>query len=314
MGLAMRKDASSAEAESHPRLQLPVFTAAQRVWTVADVRAVAPLVLGDDVGSAPSARQPTSAPVDESAVDAAVQAFRYAHGLVSAQDCLAWLSARALSFADLRAGMRRRLLDSGAASVANAEIDIILSDDFRLVARAFAARVAAAAEVRACVDGPALQCWDALDAGFSAHLSETITNDARERLLAQDRRQWLRIEGEVVEFDRLDAAREARHCVIEDGQSLLEIAALGGFAHRTERWWVSDLPGSWRQALFQIRPGMVTEVIVDGERQLLLGFTRLIEPNLADPFLAARLEDVLVEQLVGALLTRHVHWMLAGLD
>lgn len=39
---------------------------------------------------------------------------------------------------------------------------------------------------------------------------------------------------------------------------------------------------------------MVSGVIAEGQRQLLLGFTRLIEPSRADPLLAARLEETLV--------------------
>ena len=314
MTLAMRKDAPVSESEVHRRLQLPVFVAAQRSWSVGDVLAVAPLVLREPRSKAPVVGPLAAAAVDETAVDAQVQRFRYAHGLVSAQDCLAWLAVRSLSFADLRASMRRRLLPVSGRAADAVQIDLMLSDDFRLLTRALAARVAAAHELQMPLEGSALQCWAQIDAGFSAHLGETIIDDARDRLLAQDRRQWLRIEGEVVEFDRLDAAREARHCVIEDGQSLTEIAALGGFAHRSECWWASELPASWRQALFQIRPGMVTTVIADGERQLLLGFTRLIEPSRADPLLAARLEELLVEQQVRVLLTRHVQWALAGLD
>lgn len=252
--------------------------------------------------------------VDDAAVDAAVQRFRYAHALVSAQDCLAWLAARALVFADLRASLRRRLTGAEAPSADLTQIDLLLSDDFRRLARALAARVAAAAQAGLPVVGPVLQCWAAIDASHRALLAETITDELRERVIAQDRRQWLQVDCEVLEFDRLDAAREARHCVIEDGQGLAEIAALGGFAHRCGRWWVSELPGAWAQALFQIRPGMVSAVITEGERQLLLGFTRLIEPCRADPVLAARLDAVLVEQQELILLTRQVQRLLSGLN
>ena len=312
MSAQVSEPAKAQAGESERRLQLPVFRAAQRHWTIGDVLAIAPLVLGERKSESPAVRSAQA--IDEATVDAAVQSFRYAHALVSAQDCLAWLAARALSFADLRASLRRRL---GAAPAPNedlAHIDLMLADDFRLLARALAARVAAAADREQAVEGPALHCWRPIDAGYQAHLVETITDQMRDQVIAQDRRQWLQVDCEVVEFDRIDAAREARHCVAEDGQSLAEIAALGGFAHRRGRWWVSELPGSWAQALFQIRPGMVSAVIAEGERQLLLGFTRLIEPSRADPVLAARLEEVLVEQQVRVLLTRQVQWLLSGLD
>lgn len=301
-------------SESRRRLLVPVFTAGQRQWNVGDVLAVAPLLSGERKSMLPGAGRMKLAAVDDAAVDAAVQAFRYAHGLVSAQECLTWLAARALSFADLRASVRRRLSGGDATTETLAQIDLLLSDDFRPLARALAARVAAAVERQQIIEGAALECWQQIDASYRAHLVDKITDEARDGMLAQDRRQWLQVDCEVVEFDRIDAAREARHCVAQDGQSLAEIAALGGFAHRSGRWWVSELPGTWSQALFQIRPGMVSGVIAEGERQLLLGFTRLIEPSRADPLLAARLEETLVEQQVRILLTRHVHWALGGLS
>lgn len=301
-------------SESRRRLLVPVFTAGQRQWSVGDVLAVAPFLGGERKPMLPGAGRMKLAAVDDATVDAAVQAFRYAHGLVSAQDCLTWLAARALSFADLRASVRRRLSGGDAPTEALAQIDLMLSDDFRRLARALAARAAAASERQQVVDGPVLECWPRIDASYRAHRVDQITDAARDAMLAQDRRQWLQVDCEVVEFDRIDAAREARHCVAEDGQSLAEIAALGGFAHRAARWWVSELPGTWSQALFQIRPGMVSGVIAEGERQLLLGFTRLIEPSRGDPLLAARLEETLVEQQDRLLLARHVHWALGGLD
>jgi hypothetical protein len=207
----------------------------------------------------------------------------------------------------------RRLSGGDAPAEVLAQIDLMLSDDFRRLARALAARAAAALEGQQVVDRPVLECWPQIETFYRAHLADKITDEARDGMLGQDRRQWLQVDCEVVEFDRIDAAREARHCVVEDGQTLAEIAALGGFAHRSGRWWVSELPATWSQALFQIRPGMVSAVIAEGERQLLLGFTRLIEPSRADPLLAARLEESLVEQQVRILLTRHVHWALGGL-
>jgi len=298
-------------SQADRRLQLPVFMAAQRHWTIGDVLAIAPL-LGEQSGQ--TAVRASRTAVDETVVDAAVQSFRYAHGLVSAQDCLTWLAARVVSFGELRASLRRRLAGVKANTEVESQIDFLLADDFRSTARALAVRVAAAHEAQLCLDAALTHLWAPMEANYQAHLAAAITDEMRDRQLAQDRRLWLQVDCDVLEFDRIDAAREARHCVLDDGQSLAEIAQLGGFAFRSGRWWVSELPGTWAQALFQIRPGLVSAVITEGERQLLLGFTRLIEPNRADPLLAARLEASLVEQQAGVLLTRHVQWTLAGLQ
>jgi hypothetical protein len=297
-----------ADAAAERRRRLPVFAAGRRTWTVGDVLAIAPRVLAE-----PQRVSSTKAPaIDDATIDTAVKAFRYEHRLVSAEECLAWLATRELSFADLRASVRRRLAGIEAPTTATAEIDCLLAAEFAQAAHALAARVAAALEAEALPEGAAAECWPELDACYQAFVSATFTTTARERTLAMDRLNWLRVECAVIEFDQLDAAREARHCV-DDGQSLSEIAAMGHFAFRSGRWLVSALPKAWSQALFQIRPGMVTQPIADGERLLLLGFQRLIEPSLSDPDIAAGIDAAILQPALQALLARQVQWVLPGL-
>jgi len=297
--------ASGLEIAAQRRRLLPVFAAAGRSWTVGDVLAIAPHV-------AELKRVPATAVVaiNDAAVDVAVTEFRYAHDLVSAEECLSWLATRELSFAELRASVRRRLGQTPAPSTATAQIDQLLDKEFSQAARALAARIGAAIEAQTLPESA--PAWPELEAGYQAFVSATTTPAARTRVLTTDRLNWLQVECEVIEFDQLDAAREARHCV-DDGQSLTEIAAMGGFAHRSGRWLVSALPKNWAQALFQIRPGLVTQPIAEGERLLLLGFTRLIEPSLTDPEIVAGIDEAILQPALQALLTRHVEWLLPGL-
>ena len=301
------------------RRLLPVFIAAGRTWAVGDVLALATSVLAEPTQVAASAAlaRPisTSAPgaIDEAAVDAAVRDFRYEYGLISAEECTAWLATRGLNFAELRASIRRRLARSSAPTQAAAEIDLLLGSAFTQAAQALAVRIAAAIEAQALPESAPTACWPELEACYQRFVSVTTTAAARERVLALDRLHWLQVECEVLEFDQLDAAREARHCV-DDGQSLSEIAALGRFAHRSGRWLVPALPKGWAQALFRIRPGLVSQPIAEGERVLLLGFTGLIEPSLSDPEIYAGINNAVLQPALQALLARHVQWLLPGIE
>ena len=301
------------------RRLLPVFIAAGRTWAVGDVLALATSVLAEPTQVATSAAlaRPTSTSVpsaiDEAAVDAAVRDFRYEYGLISAEECTAWLATRGLNFAELRVSIRRRLARSSAPTQAAAEIDLLLGSAFTQAAQALAVRIAAAIEAQALPESAPTACWPELEACYQRFVSATTTAAARERVLALDRLHWLQVECEVLEFDQLDAAREARHCV-DDGQSLSEIAALGRFAHRSGRWLVPALPKGWAQALFRIRPGLVSQPIAEGERVLLLGFTRLIEPSLSDPEIYAGINNAVLQPALQALLARHIQWLLPGIE
>ena len=309
MGALKSATGPELEAAAARRRLLPVFTAAGLTWTVADVLALASGVLAE----------PTPVPftaavaINDAALDAAVRDFRYEYGLISAEECTVWLATRELNFAELRASIRRRLTRTLAPSQAAAEIDQLLGSAFTQAAQALAVRIAAAIEAQALPESAPTACWPELEACYQRFVSATTTPAARERVLALDRLNWLQVECEVLEFDQLEAAREARHCV-DDGQSLSEIAALGRFAHRSGRWLVPALPKGWAQALFQIRPGLVSQPIAEAERLLLLGFTRLIEPSLSDPEIYAGINNAVLQPALQALLARHIQWLLPGIE
>jgi len=308
MGAKTPVSGHDIDAAAARRQLIPVLAAAGRTWTVADVMAIAASALAEPQ----QAPVNSSVAVSDATLDAAVNDFRYHYGLISAEECTVWLATRELNFAELRASIRRRLTRTLAPSQAAAEIDQLLGSAFTQAAQALAVRIAAAIEAQALPESAPAACWPELEACYQRFVSATTTPAARERVLALDRLNWLQVECEVLEFDQLEAAREARHCV-DDGQSLSEIAALGRFAHRSGRWRVPALPKGWAQALFRIRPGLVSQPIVEAERLLLLGFTRLIEPSLSDPEIYAGINNAVLQPALQALLARHIQWLLPGI-
>jgi hypothetical protein len=298
--------------ENPSRRSLPVFAADGRIWTIGEVLAVAEHIRdATREPELPARGLPQSGKAGD--LDAAVQAYRYQHDLVSAEECLNWLTARGLSYADLRASIARRLAATPAPSAAAEQIDLILSDEFARLARALAARVAVAVQAGAAVTGSVYECWAQLEARFRAFATAAADPPARQRQLHNDRLNWVQVEFEQVEFDSLDAAREARLCVLEDGQSLRELALAGRLAHVSRCSRVSVLPPAWSHALLRTRPGTITPVISDGERLLVLAVTRIIEPSLSDPSVVSGIDTELLEQQLEPLLARHVRWDLNGI-
>lgn len=294
------------------RESLPVFVAAERAWTIGEVLASAPHW---EPGAGMALRQSRALPLQAakpSEVDAAVQAFRYRHQLVSGDECARWLAARGLSYADLRATLARQLSGAPPPDADAAQIEAILSDGFSKLARELAARVAVALHAGALRSGAVADLWPTLVAHHRAFAAGAADPQARQRLLHSTRLEWVQIAFEQVEFDHLDAAREARLCVLEDGQSLRQLATVGRFAHATRCERVATLPPAWTHALMRTRPGDITPVIRDGERLLLLGVIRLIEPTLNDPMVLAGIDAQLLDQHLEPLLARHVRWQLRG--
>lgn len=294
------------------RQSLPVFSAAERVWTIGEVLATAPY-MGASAGAPehrPRGLPPTGKLGD---VEAAVQAFRYRHQLVSGEECSNWLAARGLKYADLHAALTRQVHAKPPPDATAIEIDLILSDQFARLAGGLAARVAVAMQADDAVTGTVDACWLPLESRYRTYAALAADPLARQRLLQTERLKWVQIAFEQIEFDRLDAAREARLCVLEDGQNLRELALAGRFAHSVRCERVSALPLAWAHALTSTPPGGLTPVIRDGERLLLLGVTRIIEPSLGDPAVLAGIDAQLLEQQLEPLLARHVRWVLNGI-
>ncbi len=289
------------------RSALPVFSAGGRNWSVGEVLALAQHLTDSDCAQIAAVRSPSS---DATDLDAAVVAFRYRHSLVSADECLAWLAQRGLSYGDLRASLRRQMSGERAGDDSTRVIDCLLSQRFSHLSLGLAARIACAIDNACLPDGDLVAHWSAIDRCYQRFLEDTLDTSKRQRLLDQDRLTWLQVDAELIEFDTLDAAREALLCATEDRMSLQEVAEEGGLAHQARRWFMREFKPAWAQAISRISAGSVSEPVADDERWLLLGLTRYVEPRLDDPRVLAGIDALLLDQAQQTLIARHIHWML----
>lgn len=256
------------------------------------------------------------------AVDEAVNAFRYARDLVSAEECDRWLDQRGLKFTHLLAAVSRRLkaelaeADTPAELAAGDEavfcIEAMLSDEFTLWAHRLARRVAVALDAGESMAAPAamaasLPPWEER---MKTTVTAIVTPDRRRRALANQRMGLTRLTLTAAEFDSETAAREARLCVMEDGVALAETADANGISCQQMETFLEELPETWQMALISARPGDVVSPPADPDSGCvrLLHVLRRREPSLEDEGVLAALDTGLVLDRLEELETRHVRW------
>jgi hypothetical protein len=256
-------------------------------------------------------------------VEAAVNEFRYARDLVSAEECERWLDQRGLDFAHLTACMSRRLQAALADAEGPAELaagdqaifclEAILSDEFTLWSHRLARRVALALDAGVALPESAglAALLPAMEERLQAAVAGWTTPDRQRRALANQRLGLTQITLQATDFDSAPAAREARLCAVVDGASLAETATANGFACRQVEAFLDELPQNWRPALLSARSGDI--VLPSGEEDCfpLLHVLRRREPGLEDEGVRGRLNDGLVLQRLQELETRHIRWALA---
>jgi len=285
------------------RDRLTVFRAGGRDYTIGEV-----LRFGLNQPPPDTDTTGIAEKVADLSLDQAVEQFRYRYDLISGAECEAWLAARGLSFAQLRGSLSRKL-KAAAADAQQQQIDTILDDSFARHARHLSWRVALA-----CASPPVGAFSDALladwEQAFAAARAEVLSSHARQRFLELARRPLTQIEYEIAEFDDLEAAREARCCVLEDGQTLATVAHTHGYAHRAQHAFIDELPAAWSAALNATAASAVAEPIVEGSRILLLSPRRYLPPSLDLPEISRRIDQQLIEQHFNLLAAEHVRWQL----
>lgn len=262
------------------------------------------------------------------AIDEATAAFRYARDLVSADECERWLAQRGLVFADLTASVTRRLqaelpelpelpatdepagLPPDFATLLRTEA--LLAAEFPDWARQLAWRIALAAAANAVpAAGTALaQAWPELDERFTAAAAALEEPQRRQRELAAQRLQLLRVEVQGVEFPDEAAAREACLCVREDAVPLAEVAAANHFPTRITAAFLAEFPAEWQPALLSATVGDVLPSRPGADSAVVLQLLSRREPSLDDADVAARLDAEVRRQHFTELENRHIRWLL----
>lgn len=135
-----------------------------------------------------------------------------------------------------------------------------------------------------------------------------LTRQAREREIAALRLPLTRFEVETVEFDSLDAAREALLCAREDGMALEEVAAEGRYPYRHPRVLLEEIPEDLQQKFLSVHPGDILEPIPRGDGFHLCRVIGKEEPDPDDPLVQERVENRILDRHLADLTTRYIQW------
>ena len=292
--------------------------------------------------------------LDESAISAATEQFRYQHDLITAEETEAWLVHRGLTLDDFSDYFARQYCagavdenlspDQIGYTSADAELrelfiaELILSGALEQMTTKLMWRLAArcagkaptpeaiAAETRKFlnrinVEAAQLALWLegvgrdsqwlnkmlAIEAAYGAHCDALLVPEARHHELMTLRLHLTRFEIELIELESRDAAKEALFCVREDGMSMEEVAAEGGYPYRRAQFLLEDLPSDAQQKYLSASPGDTLEPIPHGDGFELCRIIKKVEPRLEDPTVKSRVDHRLLGQYFLDLTTRYTH-------
>lgn len=148
----------------------------------------------------------------------------------------------------------------------------------------------------------------ATEAVYLRDSSALLTREARAHEISALRLPLTQFEVETIEFDSLDAAKEALLCVRQDGMAMPEVAEEGRYPYRHTEVLLEDVPEDLQQKFLSVTPGTVLEPIVRGEGFHLCRILGKAEPEMDDPLVKTRAEDRILDRHFGELCAQHIQW------
>ncbi len=150
-----------------------------------------------------------------------------------------------------------------------------------------------------------------LEAIYQDQREHVLTREAFKRELQSLRFELTVFDLEIIEFDSLDAAREALLCVREDGMSMEDVALEGRYPFHRKKLLLEDIPPETQQQFLSVIPGRVLEPMeVDGEYRLCRVLSKN-EPDPEDKGVQRRVEQRVMNRHFADAVAAHVHWHLS---
>lgn len=258
---------------------------------------------------------------------AAARAFRYARGLLSAEELEDWLARWALSAKDWVDWLDRslRLDHSGSApparppgggeepasSLAGLDpmslwVEGVCSG--RLEASAEALAGASAAWVEATGQPWRVGRPGELEAAWQRHLAQAIPEAELEALVGRRATDWLAIDLEWAVFSGPDPANEAVACGRFDGERLADVAMRTGTPYRCAVVLAEDLATPMRSAAISAPIGTPVLTGAPGAGDTVLAVRDRTRPSLGNLRVRERAEETARRRASAALIERWVRW------
>jgi hypothetical protein len=264
-------------------------------------------------------------------VHAAARRFRYDRGLLAADELEAWLDRWGMTSHDWTEYLRRALsLERCASSPPSAEADDDSTTPEVLEAAVYVAAVCSdflrteanqlASDVALCFAHDADFSTDAAAASDRRSLiNRAIGSAAAVRsVLASDRDldreignrglDWTRIEGESIELDDRDTAREAALSIALDGRSLGDVAADCGVEAQVINTLLDDAPAELRIHLLPAEAGETVGPVAIGASFMVVKVKERHRASAGDPDLRERARAAVIARRTAAELQSRVRW------
>jgi hypothetical protein len=134
-----------------------------------------------------------------------------------------------------------------------------------------------------------------MEAAYRLRCEAIMTPEQLSRALLTSRLLLTRLEIESVEFDTIDAAREAHLCVRDDGMSLEDVAHESRYPFKRIELLAEDLPDNQRQALLCAGIGETLDPVATDSLVHLRRVLRKTEPTLDEALIRSRIEQQVLE-------------------
>jgi len=258
------------------------------------------------------------------AVSAEATAFRYARGLLSAEQLAAWFDRWNLTVTEWGEYLERRLLlelaqsegsltDPGLlpdeSALAEAEyVDAVCSGFLEQEARAFAADMALADLTPIEVAGDQRNMVERALFAATVARREAASQPGVEQEIARRGLDWTRLDLDVLELEDQGAAREAALCIRVDGSNITEVAAASSAQVEHLSVYLGDLDPSLQPSLLAAQPGELVGPIEDEDAFVLFAVHERTPATPSDPELRRRAESALVERAVKRATEGRVRW------
>jgi hypothetical protein len=261
--------------------------------------------------------------MDDAVIDTAAEQFRYEHDLITAEETEHWLEERGLTLSDFSDYFVRHYwedktddLEPEALDYFSAPnellelltVELILSGELDRMAKRLSWRVAACRAESPTVDSKLIGDDSSMEATYRRICDALLTRQARAHEIAALRLPLTRFEVETIEFESLDAAREALLCVRDDGMSMEEVATEGRYPYRHTEVLLEDIPEDLQQKFLSVLPGEILEPISRGDGFHLCRIIDKAEPDVDDPTVRERAEKRILERHFEDLTAKYIQW------
>jgi hypothetical protein len=141
---------------------------------------------------------------------------------------------------------------------------------------------------------------------FNALVDGLAANGRLGEIVETNRLEWMRFELDTVSFAIESAAREALLCIREDGLTLYDVAALSHRSVARKTMALEEIEPEHHDRLLAAEPGRIIGPLAVDDRFAVTAVVSRTPATLADPAVAARARQALVEMTIERAVRTHV--------